>query len=343
MPNQSELKKRVYQFYKMDQNRSKHEIFLHFSAEGEPKKTIYRFINDAMNGVPLERKKGSGKKSLINTSTNRKRLKKMFDQKKGVSLRKAAKKIGCHHSYISKMLKGMKKPIRCYKRTKRPKRTPFQMMVSRGKCGRMFKKYRRDIFVMDDESYFTLANATLSGNDTFYSSDRRLTPNDVFYWDKAKFDEKVLLWIAISARGIAKYYIMPSKQAINQTIYLDECIKKRLVPFIKEKHRRCRYVFWPDLASSHYANSVQNWLYENKIRFVPKYLNPANVPEVRPIEDFFAYLKRKVYRNGWCAKNVKQLEKRIIATLSTIDHKVVQKLMANTSKRLDRVRRFGFA
>lgn len=89
---------------------------------------------------------------------------------------------------------------------------------------------------------------------------------------------------------------MPSKQAINQTIYLDECIKKRLVPFIKEKHRRCRYVFWPDLASSHYANSVQNWLYENKIRFVPKYLNPANVPEVRPIEDFFAYLKRKVYR-----------------------------------------------
>ena len=61
MPNQSELKKRVYQFYKMDQNRSKHEIFLHFSAEGEPKKTIYRFINDAMNGVPLERKKGSGK------------------------------------------------------------------------------------------------------------------------------------------------------------------------------------------------------------------------------------------------------------------------------------------
>ena len=40
-------------------------------------------------------------------------------------------------------------------------------------------------------------------------------------------------------------------------------------------------------ASSHYANEVVDYLRREKINFVGKYENHANVPEARPIEDFW--------------------------------------------------------
>ena len=62
---------------------------------------------------------------------------------------------------------------------------------------------------------------------------------------------------------------------------------KRLVPFIKKYHSDGKYVFWPDLASPRYAYSVTDWLEEQNMPFVPKHMNPANLPEARPIEDFW--------------------------------------------------------
>ena len=84
-----------------------------------------------------------------------------------------------------------KNPILCYKRTKRPDRTPIQRLVARPKCRHLYFNIRVHQFIIDDESYFTLSNANLSGNDTFYSSYRNLTDTDVKYYDKAKYEEQV--------------------------------------------------------------------------------------------------------------------------------------------------------
>jgi len=51
---------------------------------------------------------------------------------------------------------------------------------------------------------------------------------------------------------------------------------KRLRKFIREKHSDNNYIFWPDLASSHYAKSVTRWMHANHINFVPKENNPPN-------------------------------------------------------------------
>jgi len=101
----------------------------------------------------------------------------------------------------------------------------MQKAFAQPKCGRMYQKYRQHEFVMDDESYFTLSNTTLTGSNTYYSSDRRLTPTDVSYWEKAEFEEKILLWIVVSTKGIGQVYIAPSKQAINQHVYLESVLK----------------------------------------------------------------------------------------------------------------------
>ena len=130
-------------------------------------------------GKPLARVKGQGRRPKINTSENRPLLKRMFDHKRKSSLRKAAKKLNCSHKTIWNILKNMKKPILCYKRKRRPNRTPIQRLVARPKCRKLLEKYRRHNFILDDESYFTLSNSTLTGNDSYYSSDRKITPDTV--------------------------------------------------------------------------------------------------------------------------------------------------------------------
>jgi hypothetical protein len=43
------------------------------------------------------------------------------------------------------------------------------------------------------------------------------------------------------------------------------------------------------------------------IKTVSKNLDPPNVPQVRPLENFWAILKRKVYSDGWTAKSIEYL------------------------------------
>ncbi len=75
-------------------------------------------IKQAENNKPLNRKKGSGRTPKFNTPANRARLKKLFDHRRGVSLRKQARKWKCSPSTIANMLKSMKQAINCYKRKK---------------------------------------------------------------------------------------------------------------------------------------------------------------------------------------------------------------------------------
>jgi hypothetical protein len=74
---------------------------------------------------------------------------------------------------------------------------------------------------------------------------------------------------------------------------------------------------------------------------VSKEDNPANVPEIRVIENFWAYLKSLVYEKGWKAKNYIQLRQRIQYCLRKVDMTVVQRLAESTKHRIDAVRRHG--
>ena len=56
---------------------------------------------------------------------------------------------------------------------------------------------------MDDESYFTLSNSTLAGNDRFYTDDVRTCPESVKHNLKSKFEQKLLVWIAVSSEGMS--------------------------------------------------------------------------------------------------------------------------------------------
>lgn len=337
---QQDLKKRVYGFIEKNPNFSKVQIVAHFHLEGASQSTIYRHIASFHKNEPIERKPGSGRPPQIASKSTIQKLKKMFNNRSGCSQNRAARAIGCSQAYICKMLKH-KSGIRKQKKQKIPNRSSQQKQAARPKCRQMTENYRGYEFVMDDESYFTLSNSTLAGNDIFYTDNIQNVPENVRYKKQSKFEKKVMVWVAISSKGMTDAYHVPAGLAINQHVYREECLSKRLLPFLRKKHSRDKFVFWPDLASSHYAKSVQTWLDEHKIEYVPRHLNPANLPEVRPIEDFWAYLKSLVYAEDYQAKTIPELIARIKKCLKNVDLNFVQRLAADTYPRLDRVRREG--
>jgi hypothetical protein len=151
-----------------------------------------------------------------------------------------------------------------------------------------------------------------------------------------------MVWVAISPKGISRSVFIQSGLAINQNNYISKCLKPGLLPLLNRHYNDSnKYIFWPDLASSHYAKKAIEFLYENNIPFVPKAMNPANLPQVRPIEDFWSHLKSMVYDRGWEASSLVQLRHRISYCLGKLDLKFVQHLIGGVNRRLRNVIRHG--
>ena len=56
---------------------------------------------------------------------------------------------------------------------------------------------------------------------------------------------------------------------------------------------------------------IQRFMTDKGLFFVPKEINPPSCPQIRPIEQFWACLKQKVYANNWSASTRDQLISRI--------------------------------
>lgn len=158
--------------------------------------------------------------------------------------------------------------------------------------------------ILDDDQYFSLSGNVPRNN--FYSPDLSSTPADVKFRQRQKYKPDVLVWLAISPKGVSSPYVHRSKTGIRQEIYLNACIRRRLLPFIAAHQHDDEILFWPDLASSHYAHSVRDCLVENGVPDVSRSQNPPNVPHCRPIEALWAIIEQSVYEGGWEAQNLNQ-------------------------------------
>lgn len=292
------------------------------------------------NKKPPERKSRCAPVRVTMTKEKVKRLKTKIDKKDGISQRQLASFFGVTQSAISQTINN-KTNIRYYKKKTAPKRTEEQKQAIRPKCTKLTNVFRKKQIIIDDESYFGLSNYQLSGNAGFYSSNVEATSTEVTLKRKAKFESKLLVWVALSPAGLSKPYIVESGQAINQDIYIEKCLRSRLIPFIQQHHKKDEVVFWPDLATSHYANKVQDFLRSKNIEFVGKERNVANAPELRPIEDFWSAIKRSVYDKCWKAENLDQLRKRIEYCFKKFDPELIHRLGRGCFTRVDAVRRRG--
>lgn len=222
------------------------------------------------------------------------------------------------------------------KREKTPKFNEVQCLKAK-KRSRKLVNYlykEKSTVIMDDEKYFCFAGDQMPGNAGYYTNNKEKCPENVRFAGKEKFPKKVLIWLAISERGVSKPLILSSKStAITSEIYINECLEKRLLPFIDKHHSDLNYIFWPDLAGAHRSNATIKWL-DEMVNYVPVDMNPPNVPKARPIEDFWGSLAQHVYEGGWEATNEQQLIRRIESCLKKMTTDILQSLMSGVKAKL---------
>ncbi|CAF1531164.1 unnamed protein product [Adineta ricciae] len=268
-------------------------------------------------------------------------LKRLVNLKTGVSSRSLLSKFAVSHQTILTSLQKMN--IKYYKKRRSPKYTDKQLQEVPTRARRLYRLLSNNDFqmIMDDEKYFTLSDQSVSINRGFYSLNKEETPSQVKLKRTHKYEPKVLVWVAISENGISSPFFAKQRQAVVESTYLNECVIKRLMPFINEHHLKENVLFWPDLASSHYSNTVTRYLDQNNVEFVDRQFIPQNCPQARPIESLWSILQTMVYDKGWEAKNINQLERRIRQKIKEIDIKVVQVMFLGIRRQLRKIADHG--
>lgn len=318
----------------------KSEIIRIFENQNISRRTIYRTIAECEQGIPCTNLPKSGRPRIF-TRIRTERLIRRAKNTLGSSVRKLAREYRTSKNTISRELS--RNGLNYRKRRKAPKYTANQLARIPICCRALRRVHfaNNRMIIMDDEKYFTLSNSEMKGNDGFYTDNIAEVPDNVRYKQKAKFADKVLVWCAISTRGVSRPYVGRVRgEALDSQRYIDSCLTK-LINFIEEEHVGDDIMFWPDLASCHYARQTQNWLADHNVPFVPRIDNPPNLPQARPIEDFWALLSRKVYDGGWEAQNEEELRRRIYRKVREIDVNAVQNLMLHVRRKLRLVEDHG--
>ena len=328
-----DARKRIVNFYNDAAGGNAKSTVNFFVKQGMKRRTVYTTLQHYKKyGLTTDLPRSGRPVKLSNRKLAS--LVRKVNNKAGVSQRQLAKHYNVAQSTISRNLKKRTK-VRIYKRTKAPKYSKSQWERVRKNCGQLYRKISNDYFViMDDEKYFSLSNVNMPGNAYYYTSDNTTAPPDIKYNKKSKYEPKIMIWLAMSSKGVSEPYIHRSKGAINADTYLNQCIKSKLIPFINKYHPTDDVIFWPDLAQAHYSTEVLVFLEASYVSVVPKAINPPNIPQGRPIEDFWGVLAQLVYEKNWETTTVKQLERRIRKKLKEIDITLLQSMMEKVKNNL---------
>ncbi|CAF3418060.1 unnamed protein product [Rotaria socialis] len=220
----ADLRKRVHSMLGQNNNLKNNGTVKHFVQEGFKRRTIYDIIKRYEIGLPAEDLPISGHLTSF----------------KGKILKR--KTFGVAQSTIHYNLN--KIGLKYYKRQKAPKYNKSQLEQVPKKC----RKLRREIttpgtfIIVDDEKYFTFSHDGMPQNGGFYAFDKEDVPDSVKYKTKEKYPKKILVWLALPAKGISKPYTGGTKgPAITADIYINKCLSK-LRSFIEEHHAGDEYL-----------------------------------------------------------------------------------------------------
>ncbi|CAF3637340.1 unnamed protein product [Rotaria socialis] len=155
-----------------------------------------------------------------------------------------------------------------------------------------------------------------------------------------KYTEKQLQEILIRARHFYRELLKHDYELVmdDEKYFL---LHNEFVPANRDFYSSDRQTTVPDAKfkriKNHYGHDVIWCLNDNKVKFVPIEYNPQNCPQSCPIETLWSIIDDMVHDNGWEAKSIDQLKRRIIAKLKEIDLKLVQTMLSGIRTQLQKI------
>lgn len=293
--------------------------------------TVKRVMSRYKNGLSTQRKSGSGGKKGPRDKKLAKTIAQKFNQKPNTSVRDMAKKTGASKSFVQKVKKYYN--LHTYKVQKVPDRSEEKNKVAKRRARQLYTQYltKFDCVVMDDETYCKADFNQLPGKE-FYTAFKRGGVSNKFKQKKvSKFPKQYMVWQAICTCGRRSQDVVV-KGSINSKVYIEKCLEGPLKALIRQ--HQGSVLFWPDLATSHYARSTLQWYDANNINYVPKEANPPNCPELRPIEKYWALMKRSLKNTKKVSQNERDFQNKWRRAYRVVDENTVQNLMNGVKKKV---------
>lgn len=298
-------------------------------------RTVNRVISRYLETGNVKRKVGSGN-NLKPDSNLMKKVDRALTTNPLLSLADLARKFATTKSKIRTAKAKLNYDSR--KVQKAPHRSDKQNATAKSRAMKLYKDNLSQsdaCIIMDDESYLKADPKQMPGQQ-FYCKRRGRNVNDKFrYKFVDKFAKKFMFWQAICSCGLkTQSYVCVG--TMKSPEYIRECLEKRLLPLYR-KHTNPP-LFWPDLATIHYSKDAISWYKANGVRYVDKAHNPPNCPELRPIERYWANLKRILIKTSSASAELASFKRKYTAASLKIDGPAVQRLMEGVKRK---VRQFG--
>lgn len=272
------------------------------------KRTVQKILKRYKETLTIERAHQSGRKPGPSNKELAKTVAGSFKANPGLSIRDRARRYGVSKSTIFRWQRMY--GYKSFRLIKQPNRTDKQNLVAKKRARKLYDSVLTNFggcVLMDDETYVKCDFRQLPAH-RYYSAIRRGNVANKFkFLNQDKFAKKLLIWQALCSCGRkSRAFITP--RTLNSEIYIKKCLNERLLPLIRQHASRPK--FWPDLASCHYARSTMEWYEANNVDVVAKEVNPPNCPQLRPIEKYWATVKRKLNKTGGASRNVQEMYRK---------------------------------
>jgi transposase len=295
-----------------------------------PKSTVCSVIKRYNQSLTMDRSPGSGRPAGPVDKNLTKRVVRSFKVNPGLSDNDRAEKYKTSRTNVQNIRS--RAGWKSYRAIKQPNRNDKQNLRAKQRAGLLLKNVLtkfRGCILMDDETYVKNDFKQLPGQKFYISTMRGNVPDRYKFVHQEKYAKKLMIWQAICSCGIKSQAFVTSLK-MNRQLYIKECLEKRVLPIIRSHNVPVK--FWPDLTSCHYAKDTMNWYETNQVDVIPKDMNPPNCPQLRPIEQFWAIVKRKLKKSGKSATDAKQMLQKWNFHAGKVSTELVQKLMGSITK-----------
>lgn len=292
---------------------------------GYPKSTVARVIKRYKETLTTARKVQTKRRSgTFDRQLRLKVIRKVKDNP-NISDYDLAKKLNADRCTVRRIR--LREGYKCYRASRQPNRTLKQQTTARSRARRLYDRLltkREGCLLLDDETYVKADFQQIPGVKFYKAPARGKVPGKYKFIFADKFAKKFMIWQGICSCG-KKTSVFVTNKTMNSEVYTRECLKKRVLPFIKSHDGPV--TFWPDLASCHYSKDVVQWYNNNGVQFIPKELNPPNCPQFRPIEKYWAIMKRKLKMKGAVISDLGQMKNWWNRMAKTVTEGGVRRLM----------------